>query len=94
MDGGVIQLRLAHNSGVAFGLGSALPAWVIVTSTATITAVMVTFAWPYAFPCPTWAKLDRFSRGIAREVEKFGYLSDEELHREPYGDDRWDHGAA
>ena len=47
-----------------------------------------------SFPCPTWANLDRVNRGIAREVEKFGSLSDEELHRELYGDDRWDHGAA
>lgn len=57
-DGGVIQLRPAHNGGVAFGLGNALPAPVIVTSTAAICAVLVNFAWRHA---PAAGRLQRLA---------------------------------
>lgn len=45
IDLGVLELRLAYNSGVAFSLGAQLPAIVIVAVTATITATIGVYAW-------------------------------------------------
>ena len=47
----VVQLRLVHNSGVAFGVGDGLPAWIVVTVTVGIVVAMIGYAWkriPYA----------------------------------------------
>lgn len=36
VDLGLLELRLGYNSGVAFGMGDRLPAWVIVAATASV----------------------------------------------------------
>lgn len=48
VDLGLVQLRLAHNSGVAFSLGDALPTSVVVALTAAITAVIALYGWRHA----------------------------------------------
>lgn len=48
VDLGVLQLRLAHNSGVAFSLGHALPTWVVVALTSVITAGIALYGWRHA----------------------------------------------
>ncbi|MEU0566044.1 signal peptidase II [Nonomuraea sp. NPDC005983] len=45
VDLGVIQLQLAHNSGVAFSVGAALPAAVVIAVTAAITVAIAVYAW-------------------------------------------------
>ena len=45
---GLLQLRLAHNSGVAFSLGDALPTSVVAALTAAITAVIALYGWRHA----------------------------------------------
>lgn len=45
VDFGVLQLRLAYNSGVAFSLGDQLPAVVVLAGTAALTAAIGVFAW-------------------------------------------------
>ncbi|KXP03962.1 signal peptidase II [Tsukamurella pseudospumae] len=42
---GVLQLKLAYNSGVAFSVGNGLPPWVLIAVTATITAAIAVYAW-------------------------------------------------
>ena len=48
VDLGVLQLRLAHNSGVAFSLGHDLPTWVVVALTSLITASIAFYGWRHA----------------------------------------------
>ena len=45
IDIGLLQLRLAYNPGVAFSLGATLPAWIVFTATALITAALAVYAW-------------------------------------------------
>ena len=45
---GPLQLRLLYNDGVAFGLGNALPSWVVVTFTAAVTIGMAVYGWRHA----------------------------------------------
>lgn len=45
IDFGILQLRLAYNSGVAFSLGDQLPAAVILAGTAALTTAIGVFAW-------------------------------------------------
>ena len=45
VDLGPLQLRLVHNSGVAFSMGDRLPTWVVITATAVITAVIAGYVW-------------------------------------------------
>jgi len=47
-----------------------------------------------AFPCFTLKTLEQTNRGIARQVERFGAMSDADRERELYRDDHWDHDAA
>ncbi|MGC4909522.1 signal peptidase II [Streptomyces cyaneofuscatus] len=42
---GLLELRLAFNPGVAFSIGDALPAWVVITFTGLITLGVAVFAW-------------------------------------------------
>ncbi|MCX5192490.1 signal peptidase II [Streptomyces sp. NBC_00249] len=42
---GFAQLRLAHNSGVAFSMGAELPAWTVIGFTGLITAALAVLAW-------------------------------------------------
>lgn len=42
---GLLQLRLSYNSGVAFSLGAARPAWLVIGVTGLITAVLAGYAW-------------------------------------------------
>ncbi|MGB3771301.1 MAG: signal peptidase II [Rhodococcus sp. (in: high G+C Gram-positive bacteria)] len=42
---GLLQLKLAYNSGVAFSVGNGLPPWVLIAVTATITAAIGVYAW-------------------------------------------------
>lgn len=48
VDLGVLQLQLAHNSGVAFSLGNALPAGLVVALTTALTAAMAWYGWRHA----------------------------------------------
>ncbi|MEV4127523.1 signal peptidase II [Nocardia sp. NPDC049707] len=45
VDLGVLQLRLAYNSGVAFSVGDQLPAPVILAVTGAVTVGIAVFAW-------------------------------------------------
>ncbi|TSD94872.1 signal peptidase II [Skermania sp. ID1734] len=45
VDLGVLQLKLAYNSGVAFSMGDQLPTGVVLTITAAITAGIGVYAW-------------------------------------------------
>ena len=45
LDLGLLQLRLAYNTGVAFSLGAQLPTAVVLAVTAAITATIGVFAW-------------------------------------------------
>ena len=45
IDMGVIQLQLTFNSGVAFSLGQALPAWTVLALTASICLALLVYAW-------------------------------------------------
>ncbi|MBM4554970.1 signal peptidase II [Prescottella equi] len=45
VDLGLLQLRLAYNTGVAFSLGDQLPTVVVLAVTAAITAAISVFAW-------------------------------------------------
>lgn len=45
VDLGLLQLKLAYNSGVAFSLGDQLPAAIVLAVTATITAGVGLYAW-------------------------------------------------
>lgn len=55
VDLGVLQLRLAYNSGVAFSLGDKLPVGVIVGVTAAISLALATYAWRRA-PHAGWVE--------------------------------------
>ena len=44
VDLGPLQLRLVHNSGVAFSMGESLPAWVVLAITGAVTAVAAGYA--------------------------------------------------
>jgi signal peptidase II len=55
-DLGVLQLRLVHNPGVAFGFGDTLPTWLIATLTGLVTFTIAVYAWRNA---PTTALLGR-----------------------------------
>lgn len=45
VDMGLLQLKLAYNSGVAFSIGQQLPAWIILAVTAAITLGVGIYAW-------------------------------------------------
>lgn len=60
VDLGVLELRLAHNSGVAFSMGDWLPVAVIVVFTAAVTIGMAAFAWRRA-PHAGW--IERIAGG-------------------------------
>lgn len=45
VDFGLLQLKLAYNSGVAFSMGDQLPMWIVLTVTAVITAGIGVYAW-------------------------------------------------
>ena len=47
--GGVVTLRLSHNTGVAFGMGDALPGPLVIALTAAVTAVLAVAALRGAF---------------------------------------------
>lgn len=42
---GPLQLRLVHNPGIAFGLGDAAPAWLILVVTGAVASVLAVAAW-------------------------------------------------
>ena len=42
---GPLQLRLVHNPGIAFGLGNAAPAWLILSVTGAVASVLAVAAW-------------------------------------------------
>ena len=42
---GPLQLRLVHNPGIAFGLGDAAPAWLILVLTGAVAMVLAIAAW-------------------------------------------------
>lgn len=60
VDLGLLQLRLAHNSGVAFGAGDKLPAAVLVALTAAICVAFGVYAWHRA-PRAGW--IERIAGG-------------------------------
>lgn len=60
VDLGLLQLRLAHNSGVAFGMGDKLPDAVIVAVTAGISVAFAVYAWHRA-PRAGW--IERIAGG-------------------------------
>ena len=55
---GPLQLRLAHNPGVAFSLGDQLPSPAVITGTALVTAVIAVYAWRTA---PTNGRVARWA---------------------------------
>lgn len=43
--GPLLTLRLAHNAGLAFGVGAAVPAPVVLAATAAVAATVAVLAW-------------------------------------------------
>jgi signal peptidase II len=60
VDLGLLELRLAFNSGVAFSVGNRLPVWVIVAFTAAVTIGLAALAWRRA-PHAGW--IERIAGG-------------------------------
>lgn len=50
---GPLDLRLVHNPGVAFGLGTAAPPWVMVTLTALVATMIAVAGWRGKFASTT-----------------------------------------
>ena len=46
---GPLDLRLSHNPGVAFGLGDAVPAWLLLAVTGTVAVLLAAAGWRGAF---------------------------------------------
>lgn len=63
----LLDLRLAHNSGAAFSLGSELPTWVVVAVTGVITAGVAVFLWR-AVTDASWPALIGLSMVLAGAV--------------------------
>jgi signal peptidase II len=61
VDLGLLQLQLAHNSGVAFSMGDELPVGVIVAITAAISVAFAVYAWHRA-PHAGW--VERIAGGV------------------------------
>ena len=64
VDLGLLDLRLAYNSGAAFSLGSELPTWLIVAVTGVITAGVAVFMWRAAADA-SWLMLIGLSAVLA-----------------------------
>lgn len=47
---GPLDLRLAMNSGIAFGIGKGLPGWMVVSATAAVTILLSVVVWRGRFP--------------------------------------------
>jgi signal peptidase II len=45
VDLGLLHLQVSYNRGVAFSLGAALPGWIIITLTATLSAGLAVHLW-------------------------------------------------
>jgi signal peptidase II len=54
---GPLDLYLSHNPGVAFGLGDAVPAWLLLALTATVAVFLAAAGWSGAFSSPAGAGL-------------------------------------
>lgn len=54
---GPLDLQLARNPGVAFGLGDAVPAWLLLTLTATVAMILGAAGWRGAFASTAGAGL-------------------------------------
>ncbi|WP_177238807.1 signal peptidase II [Pseudonocardia ammonioxydans] len=54
---GLLELRLTYNPGIAFSLGAALPAWIIVAVTGLITAAVAAYTWRTAPTTPLGGRL-------------------------------------
>ena len=54
---GPLDLQLSHNPGVAFGLGTAVPAWLLVVLTATLAVCLAAAGWRGAFTSTVGAGL-------------------------------------
>lgn len=52
IDLGLLQLRLVHNSGVAFSVGDSLPTWTVLAVTGLVTAVAAGYAFATAGSLP------------------------------------------
>ncbi len=86
--GGPLQLRLLVNRGVAFGLGDALPPWLVATATGAITAASLGYAWRAGWKQPAamrWAVtaiaagaaanlLDRLPDGVVTDYLHTGWF--------------------
>ena len=86
--GGPLQLRLLVNRGVAFGLGDALPPWLVATATGAITAAILGYAWRAGWKQPAamrWAVtaiaagaaanlLDRLPDGVVTDYLHTGWF--------------------
>ncbi|WP_035696667.1 signal peptidase II, partial [Glycomyces tenuis] len=72
VDLGLIQLRLAFNSGVAFSLGDDLPGWVVIAVTAMITAGLAVVVWRSArtAPLPAVALSVALAGAVANLVDR------------------------
>lgn len=64
IDLGVLTLKLAYNSGVAFSLGNQLPSAVIVTLTTLITSGIAIYAWR-SVPRSRWVAVIGFALIVA-----------------------------
>jgi signal peptidase II len=75
VDLGLVDLRLAFNSGTAFSLGAGLPSWLIVAVVALITAGVAIFAWrevPRASPLMRLGLTGMLAGAIANLVDRAG----------------------
>ena len=72
---GLVDLRLAYNSGTAFGLGASLPNWVVLAFVSAITVTLALFAWyeaPKAPPLQVIGLSGMLAGAIANLVDRLG----------------------
>ncbi len=61
VEAGLLDLRLAHNAGVAFSLAAEAPAWTVLAFTAAVTTAVAVLVWRTA---PTAGRLWRIALAV------------------------------
>jgi len=79
---GPLDLRLVHNSGVAFGVGSGLPVGLVIGVTAAVTAILAVMMWRGEFPALAGGLIlggaianvvDRIGDGVVTDIFDLGW---------------------
>ena len=67
---GPLNLRLSHNSGVAFGVGQTVPSWLLLALTVGIVATLAVISWRGGFASPIAAGLV-LGGALANAIDRF-----------------------